>query len=255
MKMQWHATAQYDICCRLPIPYHLCGSRIVAIPIMSQMSSPESLLSALRYQIVGKVTIFASKIAPEYRTAGGYPRFKVPCCGDRLSTNDPTKLAEILTAILDIPITPEQCLACQDKDSTSASAGQCLESRLCEPQVGRGPLYWELTSLTFARGETAGEVSVSGAGFLRRFSAMSESQKNGWIYRVGPEAVTFVGVRNVDALAEIVGKVFETEGRSVANFLNIGSVFQIPPYRPPSRPAAGLYVPPSMRANGGWGLG
>jgi hypothetical protein len=150
----------------------------LAAPIVSL----ESLLTDLHYQITGNVTIFAARISQRYETAGGYSRFKVP-----------SKLAEILTAILGLSVTPEQVLEFQHRDrgapTLTAAADASRTSRLSEAQTVHGPLYWELVSLRIARGGAPSDVSVSGGSFVERVVGSSDVEAIRVPYRIGKDEV------------------------------------------------------------------
>jgi hypothetical protein len=185
------------------------------------MANAEALLDGLGYEVAGKFTLFR---------AGGYARFKVPCIANRLSSADPATLAEILSAILNHPVTPQQFIDHQHHGPSRPASMPPISSRLHEASISRPPLYWEITSLRFARGDRPAEIAISGGTFSARFARLPEQQRSGFAFAIADGSATFQGVTDLANLAAIVTAAYGIgDPAGVARILNVGTLFDPPP--------------------------
>jgi hypothetical protein len=193
------------------------------------MGSVEALLDDLGYEVAGKFTLFREKIAARYLEVGGYGRFRVPCIGNRLSSSDPTILAEILSAILNRQVTPQQFVEHQHQGSLGVVPTPAIPSKLHEMPISRPPFYWEITSLRFTRGERPAEIAITGGTFPARFDRLSQQQRSGFALTIRDGSVIFQGVSDLARLATIVAAAYGVEDSlSIARILNVGTLFDPP---------------------------
>jgi hypothetical protein len=180
-------------------------------------ASADERLEALRYTLTETETRFETDFCRHYKSAGGYKKFQVTVKEFALGTNDPNRLAEIFTDVLEVKVSPQQVL-----DHAQG------------PAARDDPQAQELREFRFRRGPAPTDVTVISGPFFRRASDSITPDKS---FTLDPPNVVIHNIGSRKELVRFIAQAYGiTDGDVVARFLNFRTLFDAAAGAKPSQP-------------------